>query len=215
MTLQKYFSAILDTDGRPMRGAQVRVVAYPGGAISTIYEDDDTTVKTNPITVDADTGEFSFSAASGTYSFVVMRNGTSRTIDKITLGGGSSVGDGNSTVSSMTNGNGTMLTVGQVGYVTAAGTVSKATSLINTEEKLIVLVSDASIANGIAGNFKTFGELTGLSGGTAGEIGYLSQTGTITTTVPTIGAGDTYLVVLGYWLSATKFFFNPRQPILL
>jgi hypothetical protein len=63
--MERFSDNVADSRGRPFAGATVLVKL--NGATATIYSDNGTTVKANPLTTDAD-GEFWFYAANGDYT---------------------------------------------------------------------------------------------------------------------------------------------------
>lgn len=82
--MQKYFNSVLLDSGMPAVGASVQVTAFGGGAV-TIYSDNGSTPRTNPITTDAN-GFFEFYAADGRYTLQISGTGfTPRTIADILL----------------------------------------------------------------------------------------------------------------------------------
>jgi hypothetical protein len=114
----------------------------------------------------------------------------------------------------LTNGDGTAITLGQVCYLSANDTARKAQSDGTEDEATAVCICiDASIAASAVGRFVFGGIVTGLSGGTAGDIGYLGTTPGAIVAAPNLTAGQ-YNVLLGIWQSASKFQFNPQLPIL-
>lgn len=114
----------------------------------------------------------------------------------------------------LTNGDGTAITLGQVCYLSANDTARKAQSDGTEDEATAVCMCiDASIAAGLTGRFVFGGIITGLAGGVAGDLGYLSTTAGAIAAAPNLTAGQ-YNVLLGIWQSASKFQFNPQIPIL-
>lgn len=107
---------------------------------------------------------------------------------------------------------------GELGYIHTDGTVRKAQSDGTLEEAWaeVLCVEPAGVANLASGLFLAGpGVVTGLSGGTAGSLAYVSATaGAITTSVP----GTGHLKIVGKWLSTTvlKFFADPSgEPFIL
>lgn len=80
--MQKRHDSVLDTQGRPVSGATVRVNTYPAGALATIYSDDGVTAKSNPMVTDA-AGYFEYYAANGHYSWISTTATSSKTINDI------------------------------------------------------------------------------------------------------------------------------------
>lgn len=102
---------------------------------------------------------------------------------------------------------------GEVGYIHTDGTVRKAQAdgTAAEAEAKVICINSTSVASGSAGLFRIApGRVPGLSGGTAGSPGYVSDTaGAITTTAPT--TAGRYSKILGDWQSATVFYFNPDR----
>ena len=114
----------------------------------------------------------------------------------------------------LTNGDGTAITLGQVCYISANDTARKAQSDGTEDEATAVVVCiAATIAAGSSGLFVWGGIVNGLSGGIAGDLGYLSATLGAISATPNLTSGQ-YNVLLGMWQSASKFQFNPQLPIL-
>lgn len=84
--MRKYVEFIEGADGKPVPGASVRVLTYPGGALATIYEDSaGAHAIANPLTTDS-TGGFSFYVADGHYSLELSgRNLRTKTITDIAI----------------------------------------------------------------------------------------------------------------------------------
>lgn len=115
---------------------------------------------------------------------------------------------------SLTNGDGTAITLGQVCYLSANDTARKAQSDgTEAEATAVCICIDASIAAAGTGRFVFGGIVVGLSGGSVGDLGYLSATPGGIAAVPNLNLGQ-YNVLLGIWQSTTKFQFNPQLPIL-
>lgn len=71
--MQLYTNSIQDRYGNALKGAQI-TVRTEAGDIATLYSDNGVTLANNPLTADA-TGEFSFYAANGRYSFTIGATG--------------------------------------------------------------------------------------------------------------------------------------------
>jgi hypothetical protein len=127
---------------------------------------------------------------------------------------GGNLGPGSWSPVTLTNGDGTAITLGQVCYVSANDTARKA-QCDGTEDEAtgVVICVATSIAAAGTGLFVWGGIVAGLSGGVAGDLGYLSATLGAISAVPILTAGQ-YNVLLGMWQSATKFSFSPQLPIL-
>ena len=109
---------------------------------------------------------------------------------------------------SVTNGEASPITIGQVVYISAADTVKKARADATATQKAFALVQDASIAAAAIGQVQTSGVLGGMSGLVAGSEYFLDPTtaGAITTVAPTT-VGQ-YVMKLGRALSTTEFDIN-------
>jgi len=77
--MQKYQDVVIRTTGAVVAGASVLVQNSPAGTTATIYSDDGITVRSNPITTDAN-GRFSFYAADGRYNLVVTPPGAASSV---------------------------------------------------------------------------------------------------------------------------------------
>lgn len=114
----------------------------------------------------------------------------------------------------LTNGDGTAITIGQVCYLSANDTARKAQSDGTEDEATAICICiDASVAAAGTGRFVFGGIVTGLAGGVAGDLGYLSATLGAIAATPNLNPGQ-FNVLLGIWQSTTKFQFNPQLPIL-
>lgn len=110
---------------------------------------------------------------------------------------------------------GVAFALGEVGYIHTDGTVRKADANDTPEkaEAQVICIASAGVANGASGAFRYLGLVTGLSGGTAGSLAYLSATaGGITTTLPA-SPGSTYSKIVGRWRSSTVLWFCPSPEI--
>jgi len=116
---------------------------------------------------------------------------------------------------SFTNSQGGPITVGNVVYVKADGTVALAQATTASVSTAIGLVQDASIANTSAGYVTLDGVVSGLTGLTPGVTYYLSavSAGVLTATAPTT-AGQ-YVCEIGVAISATAIKVNIAPTILL
>lgn len=85
--MEKRFDTVLDTEGRPVSGATVQVNLYPGGGAATIYSDNGTTQKANPISTDSK-GYFDYYAANDHYTWVITTTTSTKTINDIIHGDG-------------------------------------------------------------------------------------------------------------------------------
>jgi len=104
---------------------------------------------------------------------------------------------------------------GELGYYHTDGTVRKAiNSSLLASFCEVICIEAAGVASGSAGLFRVApGLVTGLSGGTANAIGYVSPVaGAITTTPPTYGTA-TWNKPVGRWKTTTVFNFHPVASI--
>ena len=119
-----------------------------------------------------------------------------------------------STETKFTNSDAAAITIGQVVYVTATGTVDLALATTAGHALSIGVVADASIASNAAGNIAMEGIVTGLTGLTIGVPYYLSDVtaGLLTSTAPS--ATGSYIAPIGVAISATAMKIS-IQPIIL
>lgn len=75
--MEKYQDSVLDRRGNALANASVTVATAAGGA-ATLYEDDEATVKAQPLTTDA-SGVFRFKAANGAYVLTITKEGVTAT----------------------------------------------------------------------------------------------------------------------------------------
>ncbi len=80
--MQKLFLTVRDQQGRPVEGAAVEVTTYPAGALATIYSDDGSTTKENPMTTNS-RGFTEYYAANGNYSWTITTDEDEYTINDI------------------------------------------------------------------------------------------------------------------------------------
>lgn len=143
-----------------------------------------------------------------------MQGVLGRIYGQIPGGGGSSIGPGAWSTVTLTNGDGAAITLGQVCYISGNDTARKAQSDGTEDEATAVVICvAASIGAGLTGLFAWGGIVEGLSGGVAGDLGYLSTTFGAISATPNLTAGQ-YNTLLGMWQSASKFSFFPQLPIL-
>lgn len=67
--MQKFQDVVLDSQGRPVAGAVIAVLSYPGGSPATVYQTDSVGAAYTPTTDDY--GAFYFYAPNGHYSYTV------------------------------------------------------------------------------------------------------------------------------------------------
>ena len=213
--MQKYFSVILDQKGEGIPGCLILVTSNATGLPASLYEDDEVTAQSNPVAAGG-SGEFSFNVEAGIYNFLITNGGSELSVVKVHIGGPSS-SNGTNVLLDLTNASGVSVAIGRAVFINGNETfnIAESDDVTDALERSQIFITNETIANGIRGQVTSFGVISGLSGGVAGQLGYLSPTGTITATVPSTGAGDRYLVILGRWISSTKFFASPQLPILL
>lgn len=96
--MQHFIDHILDVYGAPIKSATVQVNLNSDGSAATIYSDNSSTVKTNPLTTD-ELGQFDFYAADGRYNLVISAPGiTTRTVADIILEDQLDVSSGTATI---------------------------------------------------------------------------------------------------------------------
>jgi hypothetical protein len=163
-------------------------------------------------------GGWELAGDQGTLNQVLSSNGPGTPPTWEDVGAAASAG---ALLTTMTNGNGGAITIGQPVYVSAADTVDLGdASATATATPTIGLVFDTSIASAASGNIITHGRITNAdwttaTGGvtlTAGATYYLSETtGQITATAPvTVGS---WVVPVGIALSTTDLLVNVGLPI--
>lgn len=110
------------------------------------------------------------------------------------------------------NGDGGSHVLGDVVYISAAGTVSKArANALSTSDA--IAFATATILTTATGSYQTNGLLTGLSGLTAGARYYLSAgtAGAMVTTAPDATTSE-FVVPLGFAMSTTEFLIEIHPP---
>lgn len=180
--MQKYFGLALDTGGVPVDSAQVFVYGYGTGSLATLYADDESTTKPNPLTTDSE-GRYEFNAVNGRYTIQVKKNGVVRSFDKVQLQDSGTV-SGVETIQK---------TVVQPGHGFVVGNVVRfngtqyikalADTATNAESQGIVIsVGGSSFTIVIAGT------VSGLSGLTPDTVYFLSPTsaGALTASDPAL-----------------------------
>lgn len=196
----KYHGTAQDLDGNAIPAASALIVNHLTALNATVYEDDEVTPKTNPLTTDSD-GRFSFKSPAGIFDITVSKGSFSAELTEITI-----VED--PSLIYMINEDGGNLLAGDPVYVSGDGLVKKAQSDgTNEEANVIGVCVEPILTDGNTGRFRTIGLID--REGTPGNIGYLSSTGTITDTPPSTG----FVTVLGKQVSADKFFLNIQYTI--
>ena len=126
-----------------------------------------------------------------------------------------SIAAGLGVFASLTVSGGSAFAYGEVGYIHTDGSVRRGQSDGTEAEAQIevICVQSGGVADGATGLFRVApGPVTGLSGGTAGSLAYLSATaGALTTTPPSTG----YSTIVGRWRTSTELIFRPRDSINL
>jgi hypothetical protein len=200
----KIYRAAVDLNGNALPGATVQVKDSSSGANAPIYEDDEVTIKTNPLVCNA-SGICSFKINDGKYDIVTTSGVYTGTETQL------SIFDSPDVVY-LQNVDAATLSYGQLCFIFGNGTVKKAKSNgTEAEASVECICLESALTNGSSGRFKINGAVAGLSG-TAGAIGYLSQTGTITTTPPTSGAGDTFSTIVGRFSKTNTLLLKSTFP---
>lgn len=187
--MQKYDGLALDMSGAPVLGASVRVTNYESGTLASLFQDDESTPMTNPMSTDS-RGRYSFNAVNGKYNITITKGGDVQTLTKQQLQD-AGVANGVETIQQTVTQVGHGLVVGNaIRYNGTAWVKSKADSALNAEVHGIVSsVAGSSFTYVVAGKIQT------LSGLIAGTAYFLSPTtaGAWTTDDPAI-AGDYGLI---------------------
>jgi hypothetical protein len=200
--MQKYHGVCQDERGNVIASATVTVKNHLTGSVAPIFEDDETTTKANPIITDVQ-GRYEFKAVAGLYDILAVFGAYSSTLTSVTLMDDPSL-------LYLENDSGSVLAYGDIVCINGSNTVTLARSDTTEAEASAVAVCMETIADGSTGRFRALGLIE--IAGTAGDLGYLSNTpGEITFTIPTTGRST----ILGVQTSADKFYFDPTLPILL
>ncbi len=200
----KYYRVAQDLGGNVLPGATVQIKNFLTGVNAPIYQDDGVTPKANPVTCDS-SGIASFKIAAGLYTMVTASGAYTSTETEITI-----LED--ALVAYFVNDEGSSLVVGDLVRITGDGLVEQAFSTgTETEAGVEAICLETLLTDGSTGRFRLLGQLP--LPGTAGAYGYLSQTGTVTETIPTVGAGDTVQVMVGKFITNGIFNFKPGYPM--
>ncbi len=115
----------------------------------------------------------------------------------------------------LTNGDGTAITKGQLCYISANNTAKKGQSDgTEAEATVVCMCIETSIAAGATGQFVFGGIVQNAGAGhTFAATGYLSGTPGAISNTPNLTAGQ-FNVLVGLWVNATDFQFSPQIPIL-
>lgn len=195
----KYNGVAQDLQGAALPSATVTVKNALTGANAPIFNDDGSS-KTNPLTTDS-SGRFSFNAEAGLYTIEITKGLYSATLTNITL-----IED--PSILYLVNDNGSALALGNLVYISGDGEVKKGQSDgTEAEASVMAACAESTLANGATGRFRALGLIART--GTPGVIGYLSDTGTITETVPSSG----FATVVGKQISNTLFDININLPV--
>jgi hypothetical protein len=105
------------------------------------------------------------------------------------------------------------LLYGDAVYVSGDGSVSLASSAtLAPQSRNIAICIDTTVMSGSTGRFRTVGLIN--RDGTPGALGYLSESGEITETVPSYDGGDLYSTILGRQFSNSSFYIRKYDPTL-
>ncbi len=85
--MDKHFDTAQDENGNALVGALVTVRIRASGVLASLFEDDETTAKANPIATAAD-GRFDFCAADNTYDLTIFYAGVTVAKSHVVLGTG-------------------------------------------------------------------------------------------------------------------------------
>lgn len=207
--MQKVPVTVANEDGTPAVGATVQVRDHYSGVNLTLYEDNETTTKTNPIVVGS-TGIAEFKIQNSVIDVIITNGADTKTVSSLKVSDGAEL-------QLLTNGEGSALAFGDVCHVHTDGTAKLAH---NDQTELAasaryICLTRGGLANGAVGVFSGPGRVTELSGGSAGVDAWLDDDGDIMNTAldPTDPANvGKFRVHLGKWLSATALDFAPSEP---
>ena len=210
MTVLKSIITILDAGGAPAPAGTVQVKDHYSGANLTLYEDNESTTKTNPATADSD-GVVYFKCNDGIVDLVINNGAFSKTIPNVQISDG---GD----LFLLENNEAVTINYGKACYVNSLGKAKLATnSGTETEARArFICITRGNLATGAVGVFKGPGRIVELSGGTAAAPVYLGTAGGLLTTSldPTDPANvGKFIVPLGEYLSTTAINFRPSDPV--
>lgn len=205
----KYPVTVSNEDGTPAAGATVQVRDHYSGANLTLYEDNETTTKTNPVTVGS-TGVASFKIQNSVIDLIITNGADTQTVTALKISDGAEL-------QLLENGEGASIPFGAVCHVHTDGTAKLAH---NDQTELAasarwVCLTRGGLADNAVGVFSGPGRVTELSGGSAGVDAWLDDDGGIMNTAldPTDDANlGKFRVHLGKWLSATALDFSPSEP---
>jgi hypothetical protein len=207
--MQKVPITVANEDGSPAVGATVQVRDHYSGLNLTLYEDNETTTKANPVVVGA-SGIAEFKIQNSVIDVIVTNGASTRTVSALKVSDGAEL-------QLLTNGEGSALAFGDVCHVHTDGTAKLAhndqTDLAASAR--YICLTRGGLANGAVGVFSGPGRVTELSGGVAGTDAWLDDDGDIMNTAldPTDPANvGKFRVHLGKWLSATALDFAPSEP---
>lgn len=81
--MQKLFHTVIDTQGRPVEGATLKVNEYPGGGLATIFSANSALSETdNPLITD-EKGFVEYYAEDGRYTWIITTDLDEKTINDI------------------------------------------------------------------------------------------------------------------------------------
>ena len=208
--MQKVPITVSNEDGSPAVGATVQVRDHYSGLNLTLYEDNETTTKANPITVPA-SGIAEFKIQNSVIDVIATNGAVTRTTNALKVSDGAEL-------QLLENGEGATINFGDVCHVHTDGTAKLAH---NDQTELAasaryICITRGGLADNAVGVFSGPGRVTELSGGSAGTDAWLDEDGAITGTPldPTDPANaGKFRVHLGKWLSATALDFAPSEPV--
>jgi len=210
--MQKVPVTVTDSDGSASVGATVLVRDAYSGASLTLYEDNETTTKTNPITVGA-TGVVGFKINNSVVDLIITAGAIIVTQTALKISDGAEL-------ALITNGHGSALAYGDVCYIHTDGTAKKAVhaGADAASRARWICLTRGGLADTATGVFSGPGAVAELTGGSTGASAWLGTAGDIINTP--LDALDPasygkFRVYLGEWLSSTKLNFQPTEPFLL
>lgn len=205
--MKKEYRAAQDLNGNALPGATVQIKNSASGANAPLFEDDEVASKANPLTANS-SGVVSFKVADGIYDIVVTSGAYTNTETLVSI-------FESPDVVQLQNADAVTFGYGDLVYIFGSGTVKRAKSNgTEAEASAEAVCLETALTPGSTGRFKINGAVSGLSG-TPGAIGYLSQTGTITNTVPTTGAGDVFSTIVGRFSKSSTMLLKSTFPFAL
>jgi len=210
--MQKFPVTVSNEDGSPAVGATVQVRDHYSGVNLTLYEDNETSTKTNPVTIGA-SGIAEFKIPNSVVALIVTNGADTKTISAVQISDGAEL-------ALLTNGSGGALAYGDVCYVDTDGAAKKATNAGTEQQSRArwICVTRGGLSNAAVGVFSGPGRVSGLAGGVAGSSAWLDTAGAIVEVAldPTDDANlGKFRVYLGEWLTTTVLNLSPSEPVII